>query len=258
MIVILSPSKTLDFSDNQNKIAKEQPHTEPVFMKEAQKLTQILKKKSAGQIAELMNISNKLATLNFDRYQSFSTPFTVDNALQALLAFKGDVYTDIAVDTYTQGDFEFAQEHVRILSGLYGLLKPLDLMQPYRLEMGTQLSNPKGKTLYAYWGDKITKHLNSQLQQHSSSVLVNLASNEYFKAVNTKKIKGEIITPVFKQHKNGSYKVIALYAKRARGTMTNFIVKNKVGEVEQLKTFNEAGYEYSDQLSSDTEWVFVR
>lgn len=256
MIVILSPSKTLDFSDKQLSIANANPHTAPVFMDDAQILAEILRKKSVSQIAKLMGVSNKLASLNYDRYQSFSTPFTSHNARQALLAFKGDVYTDIAVEEYTQEDFAFAQEHVRILSGLYGLLRPLDLIQPYRLEMGTQLSNPRGNTLYAFWRDKITEQLNKNLQQHKT--LVNLASNEYFKAIHPKKLEAEVITPVFKQYNNGVYKVIALHAKRARGAMTHFMIKNKIDRVERIKTFNEAGYEYSDHLSSETEWVFVR
>lgn len=258
MIIILSPSKTLDFSDKQFNIAHNNTHSEPVFMDETQILAEILRKKSASQMAKLMGISNKLASLNYDRYQSFSTPFAPHNARQALLAFKGDVYTDIAVDTYSQEDFAFAQKHVRILSGLYGLLRPLDLMHPYRLEMSTQLSNPKGRTLYAFWGDKITEQLNTSLQQQSYKILVNLASHEYFKAINTKKLEAEVITPVFKQYKNGVYKVIALHAKRARGTMTHFIIQNSIDKVEKIKTFNEAGYEYSDHLSSATEWIFVR
>ena len=258
MIVILSPSKTMDFSDKQLSIANANPHTEPVFMDDAQILAEILRKKSVRQIAKLMDVSNKLASLNYDRYQSFSTSFTSHNARQALLAFKGDVYTDIAVDAYTQEDFLFAQEHVRILSGLYGLLCSLDLIRPYRLEMGTQLSNPRGNTLYAFWGDKISEQLNKNLQQQSHKILVNLASNEYFKAINTKKLEAEIITPVFKQYNKGTYKVIALHAKRARGAMTHFMIKNKIDKVERIKTFNEAGYEYSDHLSSEIEWVFVR
>ncbi len=258
MIIILSPSKTLDFSDERAGIAKKLKHDEPGFMEETQQLAKLLGKKSEAQIAKLMSISEKLATLNYERYQNFSVPFTLKNARQALLAFKGDVYTDIAVDEYTKEEFDFAQAHVRMLSGLYGLLRPLDLIQPYRLEMGMKLSNPEGNSLYAFWGDKITEQLNAQLQQHSEKVLVNLASNEYFKAVNTKKLKSELVTPVFKQYKNGTYKVIALHAKRARGTMTNFIIKNRIEKAEQLKTFNEAGYEYSDDFSTEKEWVFVR
>jgi uncharacterized protein len=258
MIVILSPSKTLDFSDTQTSLAHSNSYGTPDLLKETLVLIKHLKKKTAGEIAQLMSISDKLASLNYERYQSFSTPFVPQNARQALLAFKGDVYTDIAVDTYTQGDFEFAQMHVRILSGLYGLLRPLDLIQPYRLEMGTRLSTSKGNSLYEFWGDKITKQLNQHFQEHPRKTLVNLASNEYFKAVNPKKLKAGIITPIFKQYKNGNYKVIALFAKRARGTMTNFIIQKKIDEVERLKTFNEAAYEYNERLSSETEWVFVR
>ena len=258
MIVILSPSKTLDFSDTSAAVAQNIAHTTPDLLKEASALAKILKKKQVDELAALMSLSDKLAALNYGRYQNFSPPFTPQNARQALLAFKGDVYTDIAVGTYRKEDFDFAQGHVRILSGLYGLLRPLDLIQPYRLEMGTKLSTSKGNSLYEYWGEKITKQLNQDFQEHPQKTLINLASQEYFKAVNAKKLSAEIITPVFKQYKNGNYKVIALFAKKARGTMTNFIIQNKIEEAEKLKTFSEAGYEYDENKSAASEWVFVR
>lgn len=253
MIVIISPAKTQDFSDQEHTTL----FSEPVFLKESLKLVKELKKQSPGQIASLMSVSDKIAELNHDRFSSFKTPFTTDNAKQALLAFKGDVYTDIDVDNYTKEDFEFAQQHLRILSGLYGLLKPLDLIQPYRLEMKIKLSNPRGKDLYEFWGDRITKELNTILDK-PNPMLVNLASVEYFKAINMKLFKGKIITPIFKDHKNGEYKIIAFYAKRARGMMTDFIIKNKIKNPETLKTFQSAGHEYSEPLSNDQEWVFIR
>lgn len=256
MLTILSPSKTQDFSNGHNHTSL--THSEPALLTESKKLVKELKKKSVQDIEKLMDVSEKIAMLNYERYKNFSVPFTADNARQALLAFKGDVYTDIAIDEYSDKDFAFAQDHLRILSGLYGLLRPLDLMQPYRLEMKIPLSNPRGGNLYTFWGDRITKQLNQSLAEQQTPVLVNLASNEYFKAVDTKKLKGDVITPVFKEHKNGAYKVIAIYAKRARGKMANFIIQNSIDQPEQLKTFTDGGYEFSDSLSSGNEWVFIR
>lgn len=254
MITIISPAKTQDFSA-QNFTTE---FTEPSFLKDSERLVKELRKKSAKKISELMDVSENIAALNYDRFQKFSTPFTPDNAKQALLSFQGDVYTDIEVENYSKKEFNFAQDHLRILSGLYGLLKPLDLIQPYRLEMKIKLKNSRGKDLYEFWGDRITKAINADLEKSKESVLVNLASNEYYKVINPKKIKGQIITPVFKDHKDGQYKIIAFYAKRARGMMTNFIIKNGIKYPEQLKTFQEGGYEYSEPLSSEKEWVFIR
>lgn len=252
MLVIISPAKTQDFSAQE--WTKE--FSEPYFLKESVKLVKELKKQSPQQIASLMSVSEKIADLNYTRFKNFKTPFTSENAKQALLAFKGDVYTDIDIAHYTQEDFEFAQNHLRILSGLYGLLKPLDLIQPYRLEMKIKLGNPRGKNLYEFWGDRITKKLNELAT--TAPTLINLASAEYFKAINPQLFKGNIITPVFKDNKDGDYKIIAFYAKRARGMMTNFIIKHKITQPEQLKTFQDAGYEYSEPLSSSHEWVFIR
>lgn len=253
MIVIISPAKTQDFSPQERTSL----FSEPIFLKESLKLVKELKKQSPQQIASLMSVSDKIAELNYTRFKSFKAPFTPGNAKQALLAFKGDVYTDIEVGHYTQEDFEFAQQHLRILSGLYGLLKPLDLIQPYRLEMKIKLENPRGKDLYEFWDNRITKALNTGSKKPNPT-LINLASAEYFKAINTKLFKGGIITPVFKDHKDGEYKIIAFYAKRARGMMTDFIIKNKIENPEVLKTFQRAGYEYSEPLSNDQEWVFIR
>jgi cytoplasmic iron level regulating protein YaaA (DUF328/UPF0246 family) len=257
MLTILSPSKTQDFSDNSVNVA-DLPSSTPALLNESQKLVKELRKKSVTDIEQLMNVSEKIATLNHERYQHFSVPFTEDNARQALLAFKGDVYTDIAVDEYSESEFAFAQDHLRIISGLYGLLRPLDLMQPYRLEMKTPLTNSRGDNLYKFWGDRITEQLNEALQTQDTQVLVNLASNEYFKSIDTSQLAGEVVTPVFKEHKDGKYKVVAIYAKRARGKMANFIIRNAIDQPEQLKTFTDGGYEFSDSLSSEKEWVFIR
>lgn len=254
MIAIISPAKTQDFTDQ--KFIDE--YSEPAFLKDSEKLIKELRKKSAPKISKLMDVSSNIAELNYERYRNFKTPFTPDNSKQALLAFKGDVYTDIDVENFSKKEFDFAQDHLRILSGLYGILNPLDLIQPYRLEMKIKLKNSRGKNLYEFWGNRITDKINVDLEKTKNPYLINLASNEYFKAVDTRKIKGEIITPVFKDNKNGEYKILAFYAKRARGMMANFIIKNKLQTVEKLKTFQEAGYAYSERLSTDKEWVFIR
>jgi cytoplasmic iron level regulating protein YaaA (DUF328/UPF0246 family) len=254
MLAIISPAKTQDFSDQKFT----DTYSDPAFLKESEKLIKELKKKSATSISQLMEVSSNIAELNYERYQKFETPFTPDNSKQALLAFNGDVYTDIDIENFTKKEFEFAQDHLRILSGLYGILKPLDLIQPYRLEMKIKLKNSRGKNLYEFWGNRITKAINSDLEKSKKPCLVNLASQEYFKAIDTKKINSEIITPTFKENKNGEYKIIAIYAKRARGMMANFIIKNKLKNAEKLKTFVEGGYEYSERLSTEKEWVFIR
>ncbi len=250
MITIISPAKTLDYSDTSIDL-----NSKPDFEKEIQQLVGIMKKKKPSHLKSLMKVSDDLATLNVERYQQFGKDFTTDNSKQALLAFKGDVYTKIEVDEFSEDEFEFAQCHLRILSGLYGLLKPLDLIQPYRLEMGTKLSNPRGKDLYSFWGTKIAKAINEVLDDQW---LVNLASQEYFKAVNQKALKAEVITPQFKEYRNGSYKIIGIFAKQARGMMTNYIIKNKINQPEKLKFFEEGGYSYDDKLSDKNEWVFIR
>jgi cytoplasmic iron level regulating protein YaaA (DUF328/UPF0246 family) len=257
MLSILSPSKSQDFADDSLNIQKIS-HSEPALLKESGMLVEELRQKSVEDIQQLMSVSEKIASLNYERFQHFSTPFSPDNARQALLAFKGDVYTDIEIHDYSEEDFVFAQQHLRILSGLYGLLKPMDLIQPYRLEMKTKLANQRGKDLYQFWGDRITQQLNAALKAQDTRVLVNLASNEYYKAIQPAALEGEVITPVFKEHKDGKYKVVAIHAKRARGKMANFIIRERIDQPEQLKTFNEGGYEYSENLSSDKEWVFVR
>ena len=254
MIAILSPSKTQDLTQPLPDLS----YTEPALLSEAKLLLAQLQQQSADDLAKLMSISDSLAALNHERYQRFSFPFTTSNARPALFAFQGDVYTDIAVHDYQAADFDFAQQHLRILSGFYGLLRPLDLIQAYRLEMKTRLHTPRGPGLYKFWGDLITKQLNLMLREHDQPVVVNLASQEYFKAVDTRQLNGRVITPEFKEYKNGQLKTIAVYAKRARGKMANFIVTRRISDPQQIKIFNEGNYEYDELLSSENKWIFAR
>ena len=205
-----------------------------------------------------MGISPKLSQLNFERFVNWQLPFNMENAKQAILAFTGDVYTGIDASTLNETELQTAQTDLRILSGLYGVLKPLDLIQAYRLEMGKKLQTPKGKNLYEFWGDKITNEINKTLKEKEDKYLINLASNEYFKSVNKKEVKAEIITPVFKDLKNGQYKVISFFAKKARGLMTRFIIQNQITDPEYLKAFNSDGYVFNPHLSKNQELVFTR
>jgi len=249
MLAIISPSKTQDFSPcgiNFFTQTRQLDHT--------QKLVKILKNKTQSQISKLMSLSEKLSKLNFDRFQAFKTPFSLDNAKQALLAFKGDVYNGINASSLSVKDLDFAQKNVRMLSGLYGVLRPLDLIQPYRLEMGTKLSNAQGNNLYDYWGSGISEVLN----EDEEKLIVNLASNEYFKAIDKNILKAQILDIVFKEKKNDTYKVIGIYAKRARGLMINYIIRNRLTDAEDLKDFSDEGYLYNQELSSDSTWVYVR
>lgn len=254
MLITISPAKTLDY---ESPLATEQ-FTQPELLAESQKLIKECRKLTPADIASLMKISDKLAGLNAARFAEWHADFTPENARQAILAFKGDVYTGMQAETFSQADFEFAQSHLRILSGLYGILRPLDLMQPYRLEMGISLKNTRGKNLYEFWGDIITKQLNQALAQQKDQVLINLASDEYFKSVNTKKLDGQIIKPVFLDEKNGKYKVISFYAKKARGLMSRFIIQNKLTKTEQLSDFNLEGYQFDESQSKGNELVFTR
>lgn len=254
MIAIISPSKTQDFSALPQDIG----HSQLRLADESKTLVADLKKMEAAEIGNLMEVSDKLAELNYERFQNWQLPFTPDNAKQAVLAFKGDVYSGLEAEKYSEKELAYAQDHLRILSGLYGLLRPLDLIQPYRLEMKTKLQNPRGNDLYKFWGERLTELLNEDLQQDKAGVLVNLASNEYYKALQPKKIKGTIITPVFKEFKNGSYRTIAIFAKKARGYMADYIISQQVEEPEKLKLFDRDGYSYDDKLSKGNEWVFVR
>jgi len=249
MLAVISPSKTQDFEPAQIDV-----FTQTRQIEQSQVLVDLLKDKTQGDIASLMSISDKLSKLNFDRFQTFSAPFTLSNAKQALLAFKGDVYNGIDAPSLSLDDFEFAQGHLRMLSGLYGVIRPLDLIQPYRLEMGTKLKNSQGKNLYEFWGDQISQVLN----EDESEVIINLASNEYFKGIDKKSINAKIINIAFKELKNDTYKIIGIYAKRARGLMVNYMIKNRLTEPELLKDFNVEGYQFRQDMSDDLTWVFTR
>ncbi|MGY0218405.1 peroxide stress protein YaaA [Endozoicomonadaceae bacterium StTr2] len=254
MLAVISPAKTLDY-ETAPVIAKS---TQPRLLDESELLIEEARKLAPADISSLMKISDKLGQLNAARFEAWSRPFNKDNAKQAVLAFKGDVYTGLDAETLGADEFAFAQQHLRILSGLYGLLRPLDLMQAYRLEMGTKMGNTRGKDLYAFWGSIITDLVNKDLKASGSDTLINLASNEYFKAVKAKDIKGEIITPVFKDWKNDQYKIISFYAKKARGMMCRYMIDNQITDPEGLKEFDTDGYQYNEAMSSDKEWVFVR
>lgn len=255
MILIISPAKKLDFSEETRYT---QNYSMPAHLEESQKLINSLSKMSKKKIGQLMDISPALSELNFDRYQNYHTPFTPDNAKQALLSFKGEVYLNMEVDSYEEAEYEYAQKHLRILSGLYGLLKPLDLIQPYRLEMGTKLKIRRKNNLYEFWGEKIQEAVKEALAESGSNVLINLASNEYFKSVKAKSLDGRIITPVFKDNKNGQYKTLFLYAKQARGQMSDFAIKEKVSDPEALKDFKGMGYSFNEELTEGDIWVFTR
>ncbi|HSF54703.1 MAG TPA: peroxide stress protein YaaA [Algoriphagus sp.] len=250
MLILISPAKTLDYSTPNFK-----EFTHPDFTSDIKALVSVMKKKSAREISELMHVSENLAALNEERYKTFQKEFNTENSKQALLAFKGDVYTKIDVDTYSIEDFEFAQNHLRILSGLYGLLKPLDLIQPYRLEMGTRLETKKGKNLYEYWDKKIAKAIK---EAAAGRPIVNLASQEYFKAVDLKTLKTPVVNIHFKEFKNDTHQIIGFFAKQARGMMTNFAIKNRIENPEELKSFNQEGYEFAANMSEVSDWVFVR
>lgn len=254
MIVILSPSKTLEKINGK----VDPKGTQPQFLDKSKELIERVRELSVNDIEELMSVSPKLSRLNFERFLKWQTPFTQNNSTPALLLFKGDVYEGISADDYTNDDFKFAQKHVRILSGLYGVLRPLDLMQPYRLEMGTKIDVGDNKNLYEFWKENLTKHFNKLLKDDAENTLVNLASNEYSKALSLKEVDGNVITPIFKEQKGNSYKTVAIHAKKARGVMTRFIVKNRIEKVEHLKSFTEEGYIFSPEQSKGNDWVFIR
>jgi hypothetical protein len=254
MLMVISPAKTLDF-DSPLATSK---NSQPRLLDQSQQLINELQKLAPHDISTLMSVSDKIGTLNFDRFQAWQQPFNEDNARAAVLAFKGDVYTGMQAETFQASDFNFAQKHLRILSGLYGLLRPLDLMQAYRLEMGTKFANKNGKNLYQFWDNKITTILNEDIKDSGSKELINLASNEYFKSVQLKYLDSEVITPIFKDFKNGKYKIISFYAKKARGMMAAYIIKNKIKNVEDIKSFNIDGYRFDNDMTRDNNWVFTR
>ena len=254
MLLLISPAKTLDFETPSST----QQYSQPVFLSDSAELIDQLKQLSPSDVSSLMSISDKLGVLNSNRFTEWQIPFTPDNSKQSLLAFKGDVYDGMAANTFSEDELLWANDHLRILSGLYGLLKPLDLMQAYRLEMGTKFSNQRGKNLYEFWGDKITDKINQELTEQKSPVLINLASNEYFKSVKPKLLNAQVITPVFKDWKNDKYKIISFYAKKARGMMSAYIIKNRLESPSDIKQFDTAGYEFSAEQSTENEWVFLR
>lgn len=254
MLIVISPAKTLDFEQK----APTYLFSDNDFLTSSEQLINKLKKHSAKDLSKLMNISDDLARVNQERYANWSLPFTKENAKQALFAFKGDVYVGLDATSLNKKEILYAQDHLRILSGLYGVLRPLDLMQPYRLEMGTKLKIRRANNLYEFWGDSISQKINESLKAQGDSILINLASNEYFKSLDKKKLKAEIITPVFKDFKNGEYKMISFFAKKARGLMSRFILKNEITKVDDLKHFEEEGYFYSEAESTTNQFVFLR
>ncbi|GAA5120900.1 peroxide stress protein YaaA [Alloalcanivorax gelatiniphagus] len=254
MLIVVSPAKTLDYETPLPAVRA----TQPRLLEDSEVLVERARALSPADIAGLMKVSDKIAHLNAERFAQWSRPFDKNNARPALFAFKGDVYTGLDVSRFDGDDLKAAQQRLRILSGLYGLLRPLDLMQPYRLEMGTRLDNERGKDLYQFWGETITDQLASDMKAADTEVLINLASNEYFKSVHPKRLPGPVIEPVFQDEKNGKYKVISFYAKKARGLMAAWILQNRVEKPADLKKFREAGYRYDKEASTDTRPVFRR
>ncbi|OOR99671.1 peroxide stress protein YaaA [Canicola haemoglobinophilus] len=254
MLAIISPAKTLDLESAVPNFTFTQPH----LTEHSEQLIEICRQLAPAQIASLMSISDKLAGLNAARFTDWQKEHNEQNSRAAIYAFKGDVYTGLEVETLNQDDIQFAQQHLRMLSGLYGLLHPLDLMQAYRLEMGTKLPNPKGKDLYAFWGTVITEALQQAINQQGDNILINLASDEYYKSVKETQLNAQIIKPIFLDNKGGKYKVISFYAKKARGLMCRYIIQNRLTEVEQLKDFDLGGYWFDPTSSTQTEFVFKR
>jgi len=254
MLITLSPSKGQDF----DAPTPSDIYSVPDQLEDSQLLINEAKKLDIKDVRELMTVSENISILNVERFNTWQLPFTPDNAKPALFAFKGDVYSGIQKEKYTDDDLEYAQDHLRILSGLYGALRPMDLIQPYRLEMKTKLKNPRGENLYQFWNERITDKLNEVLDSQDEKVLVNLASNEYFKSVKPKKLEGRLLDISFKETKDDKTRVIAIFAKRARGMMTDFILRNRIEHAEDIKDFGAGGYSFSRQLSSENNWVFER
>lgn len=254
MLITLSPSKGQDFEEP----ALSKKYSKPADLKDSELLIKELKKIKSKKLQEMMTISEKIADLNVKRFQTFDTPFTTKNAKQAIFAFKGDVYSGFELESFDEDDYAYAQDHLRILSGLYGCLRPMDLIQPYRLEMKTKLKNDRGDNLYQFWDERITKSINKELKKQKEAVLVNLASNEYFKAVKPKLLEGRLLNISFKETKAGKTRVVAIFAKRARGLMADYIIRNRIEKAEDLKGFKLAGYRFDKDLSDDKQWTFER
>jgi len=245
MLIVISPAKTL-----KTDLVARNNSTKPVFLSKSKKLATELKNYKPAQLSKLMSVSAKLAQLNYERYQQWKSPYKN--------AFRGEVFNGINIDDFSEEELIYTQNHLRILSGLYGVLRPLDAILPYRLEMGTKLPMGENKNLYQFWGDQITKTINKDLKELKEETLINLAPEEYFKSINTNLLKAKIITPVFKENKNGKYKVISIFAKKARGMMSRFILKNQIEKVEDIKHFSEERYFYNDALSTENQIVFTR
>jgi cytoplasmic iron level regulating protein YaaA (DUF328/UPF0246 family) len=254
MLTVISPAKTLDFDTPTVTDA----FTQPVHLTQSRKLVRRMRQLSGQELSKLMHVSDNIADLNQQRFKKWKTPFNPENARQAIFAFKGDVYIGLDAYSMTAQNVDFAQDHLRILSGLYGLLRPLDLMQPYRLEMGTRIDTDMGNNLYQFWDGRITKTLNQELKQSGSNSLINLASNEYFKSIKPKLLKADVITPVFKDYNKGSYQVIGFFAKKARGLMTRYLIDNEIDNPATLKDFSAEGYAFNTAMSNSNEWVFTR
>ncbi|MDA9611681.1 peroxide stress protein YaaA [OM182 bacterium] len=256
MLIVVSPAKSLDFDSTVENI----PYTTPRFISDSRKLVNALKSYSPEDISELMGISSALGKLNQERFANWKTPFTLKNAKQAMFAFTGEVYLGLQPETFSKADINFAQKHLRILSGLYGVLRPLDLMQPYRLEMGRKFNVDGKASLYEFWGESITKSLNTDLEDQNTKLpfILNLASTEYFNSVKRKSLKADVISPVFQDYKNGQYKIISFYAKKARGEMAAYVIKNKVKAPSKLATFDSSGYKYCAEISTTNKPIFRR
>jgi cytoplasmic iron level regulating protein YaaA (DUF328/UPF0246 family) len=254
MLLLLSPAKSLDYETPVEGVS----HTLPQFVSQSAELIEVLKPKSPTEISELMDLSDKLAELNVARYEAWRSKFTSKNSKQAVLAFNGDVYDGLDAKSLKLKDLEWAQDHLCILSGLYGVLRPLDWMQPYRLEMGTALVNPRGKNLYQFWGSSIARYLNERMSNDKTPVVINLASQEYFKAVDTQTLKARVVECVFEDYKGGKYKIISFFAKRARGLLARYAIQKQIKNPEKLKDFDLDGYGFVATASDDNRWVFRR
>ena len=254
MLALISPAKKLDFESEPTL----QRHTQPDFLPQSKKLVETARKLSRQDLRNLMGISEALADQNFQRFKDFKPPFDLNNAKQAAMVFNGDTYVGLKAREMSEADLEYAQDHLRILSGLYGMLRPLDLIQPYRLEMGLKFANPGGENLYAFWNDELAKAVDKAVEGHKDQTIVNLASNEYFKAINPKALKARVITPVFKEVNQGQARVLGLFAKQARGMMARYMIVNRIESVDGLKKFTDGGYRFQPEQSDDKTWVFTR
>jgi len=253
LVTIISPAKKLDYSPVEKNIDS----TIPSLLEHSNELIKDLKSLNPQEVSSLMSLSDKLGALNYERFQEWKTPFTKSNSKQAILAFKGDVYQGLEAESLSETELIWAQKHVRILSGLYGILKPMDLMQPYRLEMGTKFATKRGQNLYDFWNSIITEELNKNFSSDNTNLL-NLASNEYFKSINVSELKANVISPVFMDKKNGKYKIISFFAKKARGLMTRYVIKNQIEDIADIRNFEEGGYFFNEEMSKDNKPVFCR